>query len=333
MPRASIFHSRYCHVTSSPVELVSVITTTLNEVSRIEILVRNLYRQTYRPLELIVVDGGSRDGTVEKLKELTVELEDKSFSIHIFEEREFGDRRSSGNARNIGCRVARGRTVIFMDADMTFVEAEAVAEIHRKLKHVPFTKVKTKIVVDSELEQFLAQQHAPYHYCAYRRTLLEKVQFDPSLGYGEDQDFWFRANREFRLDMNEITDVTIARHLPHTKEEFLRQSCWYAETMPQFIAVVVKRREYELFGGLCDWLRFWSYCFLPVLPFIIALVAYARRSPQLDTKLSFLLWNSVVRRYISLIHFFVAVTKTNTLRPTTQSLLICARTLFACDRL
>jgi glycosyltransferase involved in cell wall biosynthesis len=313
-------------------ELVSVITTTLNEVNRIHKLARNIYKQTYRPLELIVVDGQSTDGTIQKIKVLQKELGDKSFSVRLFMELEFGDRRSSGNARNIGCRVARGRTIILMDADMAFEERGAITEIHRKLKHTPFTKVKTKIVVDTDLEKFLAKQHARFHYCAYRRALLDKVQFDPSLGYGEDQDFWFRLRREFGMDMSEITNVTIARHLPHTKKEFLRQSCWYAETMPQFIAAVMTKKEYGLLRGLCDWFRFWSYCLLPVLPFITPLVTYVRESRQLDAKLSLLLWNSVIRRYISLSCFLASVRKTKMLRPTTQCILICAQALSASNR-
>jgi glycosyltransferase involved in cell wall biosynthesis len=47
---------------------VSVITTVLNEASSIEALYGSLARQTRRPDEWVVVDGGSTDGTLAKLE-------------------------------------------------------------------------------------------------------------------------------------------------------------------------------------------------------------------------------------------------------------------------
>ncbi|MFH1084656.1 MAG: glycosyltransferase [Chloroflexota bacterium] len=47
---------------------VSVITTVLNEANSIEALYRSLARQTRRPDEWVVVDGGSTDGTLAKLE-------------------------------------------------------------------------------------------------------------------------------------------------------------------------------------------------------------------------------------------------------------------------
>ena len=47
---------------------VSVIATVLNEVENIEGLVSSLTRQTLEPAEIIIVDGGSTDGTWERLQ-------------------------------------------------------------------------------------------------------------------------------------------------------------------------------------------------------------------------------------------------------------------------
>jgi glycosyltransferase involved in cell wall biosynthesis len=304
--------------------LVSIVTTTLNEVDTIETLVRNVHQQNYRPLELIVVDGGSRDGTVEKVKRLIGELNGESFSIRIFREKDFGTQRSSGNAKNIGVRVSKGWKVLFLDPDMSFMSNDSVDLISRKLEEVPFTKVKTAMILDTDLERLRARGYPRYHHCGYRRTVLEKVQFDASLGFGEDQDFWFRVKRDLGLNMDEICDAIVARHLPHTKAEYLRQSSWYAGTMTQFAHVVIERREYEFMGVLCDWLRYWSYCLLPPLAFLLPFFDYARRENNFPVGLSFLLWDSIIRRYVSLYHFLRTSIKTNSLQFSMRLLLACA---------
>jgi len=46
-------------------ELVSIIIPTLNEEGNIERLLRSIFSQDYRPIEVIIVDGGSKDNTLE----------------------------------------------------------------------------------------------------------------------------------------------------------------------------------------------------------------------------------------------------------------------------
>ena len=266
------------------------------------------------------------DGTRETVRKLANELNTRSFSIELINESDFGEQPSSGNARNIGCRLAKGRKVVFMDPDMSFVSTDALSTLSRKLDHVVFTRVRTRIVLDTELEKFLALAHPRYHNCAYRREILEKVHFDPSLGFGEDQDFMYRVKRDLGVDTDEICDVTLARHLPHTETDFLLQSNWYARTMPNFIQTVVKRNERELLGGLCDWLRYWSFCFVPVLTVMVPLLSYAREDRPPHASLRFFLWNSTVRRYLSFYHFLKASARAGTLCLDFHLLIACIST-------
>jgi hypothetical protein len=48
-------------------ETVAVIATVLNEAGAIEALLESLAGQTRRPDEVVIVDGGSRDGTAGRL--------------------------------------------------------------------------------------------------------------------------------------------------------------------------------------------------------------------------------------------------------------------------
>jgi glycosyltransferase involved in cell wall biosynthesis len=55
---------------------VSVVSTVLNESAAIDALVESLMRQTLAPAEVIIVDGGSTDGTWERLQALPVKIPD-----------------------------------------------------------------------------------------------------------------------------------------------------------------------------------------------------------------------------------------------------------------
>ena len=53
---------------------MSVTATVLNEVDDIDRLVTSLMEQTLRPAEVVIVDGGSTDGTWERLQAASFEI-------------------------------------------------------------------------------------------------------------------------------------------------------------------------------------------------------------------------------------------------------------------
>ena len=86
-------------------KLVSVIITTKNEESNIENCLRSIKYQTYKNIEMIVIDNNSRDKTKEISKTYTKKIFDK------------GPERSA--QRNYGMiEKAKGKYVMFLDADM-----------------------------------------------------------------------------------------------------------------------------------------------------------------------------------------------------------------------
>jgi glycosyltransferase involved in cell wall biosynthesis len=84
--------------------LVSVVITTKNEERNIKNCLQSIVNQTFKNIELIVVDNFSEDKTVEIAK--------KYFAKVYFK----GNERSA--QRNYGVQVAKGEYVIYLDADM-----------------------------------------------------------------------------------------------------------------------------------------------------------------------------------------------------------------------
>jgi glycosyltransferase involved in cell wall biosynthesis len=86
--------------------LVSVILAVYNREESVERAISSVMAQTYRPLELIVVDDGSTDGTrrvVKRFGESVALVTQAHAGVYA--------------ARNLGLRHARGELVAFIDSD------------------------------------------------------------------------------------------------------------------------------------------------------------------------------------------------------------------------
>ncbi len=97
---------------------VSVASTVLNECADIDTLVESLMRQTLAPAEVIIVDGGSTDGTWERLEAARLKyptlrsIRDESCSLQ----------RSPGpiaRGRNVAVAAASSDVIAFTDAGCT----------------------------------------------------------------------------------------------------------------------------------------------------------------------------------------------------------------------
>jgi glycosyltransferase involved in cell wall biosynthesis len=84
---------------------VSVVIPTLREAERISTLLNALEVQEYAPLEVIVVDAASEDGTAEIVRQ-----HPKVLLVA-------DARRGTSRQRNAGAKIASGELLIFMDAD------------------------------------------------------------------------------------------------------------------------------------------------------------------------------------------------------------------------
>ena len=78
--------------------LVSVIIPVLNRATLVGKTLESVVKQTYRPLEVIVVDNGSTDNTLETIEKWASSLkDDPSFKIIVSQE----PHRGASHARNM----------------------------------------------------------------------------------------------------------------------------------------------------------------------------------------------------------------------------------------
>lgn len=105
--------------------LISVIIPVYNIMDCLERCVRSVCAQTYKQLEILLVDDGSTDGTGR----LCDELAKGDGRIRVFHKENGG----SSSARNLGIREARGAYLGFVDSD-DFIEPQMYERMYGQMK-------------------------------------------------------------------------------------------------------------------------------------------------------------------------------------------------------
>lgn len=224
--------------------LVSCIIPVLNEKETIQDYIISLYNQDYRPIELIIVDGGSVDGTVDIIKRAMEDLNDDSFSVKFFRERDFGTITSPANARNIGLDNAGGELVFFIDSDTRFISNSTISTAISEMGNKDFIIIDFKPLIDTKLEEKIAKI-VKGGVLIFRKKLIDKERFIHTLGFGEDREFHFRLFGDMDFFGEVPCSINIGRHYPHTINELRKQNEWYGRTVIRYLKAIYNLNKKE----------------------------------------------------------------------------------------
>ena len=111
---------------SDKTPLVSVIIPTYNRANLLKRAIKSVLDQTYKNLEIIIVDDGSTDNTKDIVK---------TFSDPRIQYIRLPENRGVSSARNMGIKKSRGDFIAFLDSDDEFLpeKLEKQSEIFRSL--------------------------------------------------------------------------------------------------------------------------------------------------------------------------------------------------------
>jgi glycosyltransferase involved in cell wall biosynthesis len=106
--------------------LVSVVLPTYNRAAFLVVAMRSVWEQTYRPVELLVVDDGSSDNTAEVVRQ-TVAFwpDDPAFRVFYMRQQNCG----ASAARNQGLRHSHGEFIQYLDSDDVLVRHKLASHV------------------------------------------------------------------------------------------------------------------------------------------------------------------------------------------------------------
>lgn len=244
--------------------LVSIIIPCYNAEKFIAQTIQSVLNQTYRPIELLVVNDGSTDNSLSVIKSF-----DSSELIII-------DKQNSGvsDSRNIGISNAKGEYISFLDADDLW-DADnlemKVNYLEQNLSHVLVYSSVTEFNSENGNKNFVhgSDYHAteslihfkPLIHCPAAALIRKKSiensgTFDTALSTSADWEMWLRLSLEgpFGYLSTSLVKYRIHANQMHRNVPLFRKDMEYAFRKFQF--------NKQVFPTLSDFRKAYSNLYL-----------------------------------------------------------------------
>jgi len=226
--------------------LVTVIVPVFNAGEYLLPAVESLVAQTYRHLEIIVVDDGSTDGCVETLREL------RDDRMTIVRQPNGG----KSTAMNLALTRLRGEFWGIQDADdlshpdrierqvEALLEDPTLAAVYSGIdlildgkRFAPISTEKSRATCRSEIDKLRIPAHDATGL--YRAALLRDLTFDPSLRIGQGVDFMFRVGERHPI---KVLGACLYSHRINRASTTHRSASRNVEQLNRVIAKACARR-------------------------------------------------------------------------------------------
>jgi len=184
---------------NSPSLKISIVIPTLNQGDTIEDTIFSIINQNYPNYEIIVMDGGSNDSTLDVLNRYRPYLahvtsapdKGQSQAINRGFQRATGDIFAWLNSDDYYLPGALAKVVkIFSDPRVEFLvgAGDVISMDHKFLRFIPERILNREALIDWKNDRWIMQQS-----CFWRSSLWHKVGgVDESLGLLMDYDLWFK---------------------------------------------------------------------------------------------------------------------------------------------
>jgi glycosyltransferase involved in cell wall biosynthesis len=204
MSAASGADTKRIHMASP---LVSVVIPSFNRRELVFRALGSVFTQDVEPLEVIVVDDGSTDGTVEAIRGSAFGSKTVVLQLAV--------NGGPSAARNAGIERATGRYIAFLDSDDVWAQGKLRAQlrefdsatepdhlvvfsqVHVLRPHEMLVRPKRGIVAAEPVADYLFANAGFIHQSAIMlpAVLAKTVRYDPRLRLHEDWDFMIRLER------------------------------------------------------------------------------------------------------------------------------------------
>lgn len=195
---------------------ITVVTVCFNAEIFIESTMLSVLNQTYMDLEYIIIDGASKDNTLEKVREIASRFPMRN--VRIFSEPDKG----IYDAMNKGIERATGKWINFMNAGDTFYNDQVLDSLNKVIDdNVTFCAGHTAVEMDSILYKVKCDpfyEHLPLHrsmgWCHQssfvKASFAKKNKFD--LRYKLAADYNMAISSYRQGNKFQIVDMIIAKY-------------------------------------------------------------------------------------------------------------------------
>ncbi|GAB7141804.1 glycosyltransferase family 2 protein [Mycobacterium riyadhense] len=221
--------------------LFSIIVPTFNVAGTIRACLDSITSQTWTDYELVVIDGGSTDGSLDLAKSYEPSL-DGRLVLHS------GPDDGVYDAMNNGVRMANGTWVFFIGADDTLYEPETLARVAGFIgDHTSSDLVYGDVIMRStssryagvfDVDRLLFEQNICHQAIFYRRKLFETIgPYNLRYRMWADWDFNIRCFSNPAL-VTRYMDIVVANYndlsglSTNVDEEFKKRS-------PRFVGALM----------------------------------------------------------------------------------------------
>lgn len=207
---------------------VSVIIPTYNRSDLLQLTIKSVQAQTFRDLEIIIIDDGSKDDTrrvVEGLQNIDQRI------VYIYQEN-----RGLPSARNIGIKNSHGKYIAFLDSDdlwkpekiekqlLIFNQNQDIEAVYVNFINIDFRGdlMDPYIPSTDPYFQLFSLYEKLLYFCAVvgsgssvmakRTAIIRTGDFDETLCSAEDWDFWRRMALQSKFYFLDEYLLFIRRH-------------------------------------------------------------------------------------------------------------------------
>jgi glycosyltransferase involved in cell wall biosynthesis len=240
--------------------LISIIMPSYNQGKYIERSIRSVVEQNYEKVELIIVDGGSTDATLETIKKYA---DTYPFRIKWISEKD----RGQADAINKGLRIAKGDILAYLNSDDTYEQGafKKIVDFFKQNPQEAFVYGMGRHISsdDTHIENYPNAQtdrNGLYHTCSicqpaafWRKSLLKEIGFfSDDLHFALDYDYWIRTSSKFTLNF-------IREHLANTRLYPETKTSGSAVKCHNEILNVIKRN----YGTVSEnWISGWAHTYI-----------------------------------------------------------------------
>ncbi len=260
--------------------LVSIIIPAFNEEKVIERLLKSIKEQSYTNIEIIVIDDGSSDKTVEIAKKYTKNVYKRTHAERSVQ-------------RNFGARKSKGIILVFLDADMelTVKVIEDVVEGIKRYKAliIPEKTIGAGYIQNVrrfEREMYEKDETIEVARVFNRNVFFEYKGYDEELTGPEDYDLPHRISKKYKIGrtkkylMHNEQRINLLKLLKK-RHYYANKGALYAQKHPELVLSqgnLLFRKAY-----LRHWKKFiarpilgFSFIFIKSLEAIAAILGFTK---------------------------------------------------------